>query len=164
LNKIEEYLTNTKGIVGKMRPRKWKHYIEIYDRHFSRYIDKSPRVLEVGVKWGAGLELWKYYFGDGAEIYGVDTKDRRVRRYSRNVHFIKGDQGDPTFWRDFKKDLPKFDIIIDDGGHRIEQQITTFECMYDHIEDDGVYLCEDTHTSYWEEFGGGYKKDGTFYL
>jgi hypothetical protein len=25
-----------------------------------------------------------------------------------------------------------------------------------------VYLCEDLHTSYWGDFGGGYLKPGTF--
>ena len=27
---------------------------------------------------------------------------------------------------------------------------------------DGVYLCEDLHTSYWRRWGGGYKRRGTF--
>ena len=44
----------------------------------------------------------------------------------------------------------------------MKQQITTFECMYDHVKDDGIYLCEDLHTSYWHRWGGGYKRSGTF--
>src|SRR5690606_4759619 len=50
----------------------------------------------------------------------------------------------------------------DDGGHTMEQQIVTFEILFDHVRDDGVYLCEDLHTSYWPKFGGGYKREGTF--
>jgi len=38
----------------------------------------------------------------------------------------------------------------------------TFEEMFGHVKDDGVYLCEDLHTSYWLEFGGGFKRRGTF--
>ena len=53
-------------------------------------------------------------------------------------------------------------ILIDDGGHTMEQQIVTFEELYDHINDGGIYLCEDVHTSYLEKFGGGYQKEGTF--
>jgi hypothetical protein len=30
------------------------------------------------------------------------------------------------------------------------------------VADDGIYLCEDMHTSYWAEFGGAYRKPGTF--
>ena len=42
------------------------------------------------------------------------------------------------------------------------QQITTFNVLLIMSKDDGVYLCEDLHTSYWLYFGGGYKRDGTF--
>jgi hypothetical protein len=42
------------------------------------------------------------------------------------------------------------------------QQIVTFEELYNHIKDNGIYLCEDTHTSYMYAYHGGYKKKGTF--
>ena len=42
------------------------------------------------------------------------------------------------------------------------QQIVSFETLYSHINDNGLYLCEDLHTSYWEEYGGGYKKNKSF--
>jgi hypothetical protein len=44
----------------------------------------------------------------------------------------------------------------------MKQQITTFETLFDHVKADGVYICEDTHTSYWKHFGGGYKKKRSF--
>ena len=45
----------------------------------------------------------------------------------------------------------------------MNQQRITFEEMFDHVkEDGGVYWAEDLHTSYWPEFGGGYKKSTTF--
>ncbi|MDZ7817326.1 MAG: hypothetical protein U5K55_01380 [Aliarcobacter sp.] len=40
----------------------------------------------------------------------------------------------------------------------MKQQINTFEELFDHIDKNGIYLCEDIHTSYLEEYGGGYKK------
>lgn len=42
------------------------------------------------------------------------------------------------------------------------QQIVTFESMYNHVKDDGVYLCEDLHTSYWPEYGGDLHKPDSF--
>ena len=42
------------------------------------------------------------------------------------------------------------------------QQINTFEELFPHIDKKGVYLCEDLHTSYRPELGGGHKKRGTF--
>jgi hypothetical protein len=58
--------------------------------------------------------------------------------------------------------VPRVDILIDDGGHRMEQQINTFEVLYPHVSANGVYLCEDLHTSYWKKWGGGYQRRDTF--
>lgn len=60
------------------------------------------------------------------------------------------------------KQIPPLDIIIDDGGHTMIQQINTFEVLYDIVKPGGIYLCEDVHTSYWKDFGGGYQKSNTF--
>ncbi|WHY97945.1 hypothetical protein [Peribacillus simplex] len=47
----------------------------------------------------------------------------------------------------------QFDITIVDGGHTMLQEII-FEEMFPEISSNGVYLVEDLHTSYWEEYGG----------
>jgi hypothetical protein len=44
----------------------------------------------------------------------------------------------------------------------MKQQINTFEELFPHIDENGIYLCEDLHTSYWWKFGGGYKRKNTF--
>jgi hypothetical protein len=54
------------------------------------------------------------------------------------------------------------DVVIDDGGHSMVQQLATFAGMWPAVSDGGVYLVEDLHTSYWSEFGGGYRRPGTF--
>ena len=44
------------------------------------------------------------------------------------------------------------DIILDDGGHtNLDQIITTVKCV-DKINDGGVLMVEDTHTSYINEY------------
>jgi len=42
------------------------------------------------------------------------------------------------------------------------QQIVTLEELYLHIQPEGIYLCEDVHTSLLSEYGGGYLRQGTF--
>jgi hypothetical protein len=58
--------------------------------------------------------------------------------------------------------LPQVDIVIDDGGHAMRQQIVSFEELYPHLQPHGVYLCEDIHTSVAPQYGGGYRRAGTF--
>ena len=38
----------------------------------------------------------------------------------------------------------------------------TGEELIDHVSDNGVYLCEDLHTSYWKKWGGKLRNRNTF--
>jgi hypothetical protein len=44
----------------------------------------------------------------------------------------------------------------------MKQQINTFEALYPHISPNGIYVCEDMHTSYKKGYGGGYGHPGSF--
>jgi hypothetical protein len=141
---------------------KWNHYIEIYDLYFNKYRGKEVHILEIGVSQGGSLELWKKYFGDKMHLYGVDINPRCKELEDEQVTIFIGEQEDRNFLNELKNKIPKVDILIDDGGHTMIQQITTFEEMFSHVKEDGFYLCEDTHTSYIDAFHGGYKKKDTF--
>lgn len=106
--------------------------------------------------------MWKEYFGDQAHIYGVDINEDCKSLEEDNITIHIGSQTDRSFLRRLKKEIPPIDILIDDGGHTMRQQRITFEEMYGHVKENGVYLCEDTHTSYILEYGGGLKRKGTF--
>ena len=144
------------------RVYKLSGYLEIYHRHFARYRGRSPVVLEIGVSYGGSLEMWRDYFGPGCRLYGVDIDPRCKAFEDGTTTILIGDQAERAFLGRLRAELPRLDILIDDGGHMMEQQIATFEELYPHVADDGVYLCEDLHTSYWDEFGGGYRKDSSF--
>lgn len=141
---------------------KWNHYFEIYDRHFSKFRNKPLSLMEFGVSHGGSLQMWKHYFGPEAKIYGVDIDPRCASLGEENVTVFLGDQDDRESIRSIRDSLPKLDIIIDDGGHTMSQQINTFEEMFDHLKEGGIYLCEDLHTSYWSGWGGGARKPGSF--
>ena len=102
------------------------------------------------------------YFDNNCTIYGLDVNPAcklLEAEYPGNVHIVIGDQGSPQFWDTFLNDNTlMFDIIIDDGGHLMNQQILSYEKLYSRVKNGGVYLCEDTHTSYWSEYEGGYLK------
>lgn len=141
---------------------KWMHYFDIYERHFSPYRNKEITILEIGVFHGGSLQMWKKYFGDKAKIYGIDINPICKEFEEENISVFIGSQSDRNFLRDVIKKIPKIDILIDDGGHTMQQQIVSFEELFDHVADDGIYLCEDLHTSYRIDFGGGYQRKGSF--
>ena len=142
---------------------KWHHYFEIYHRHFAAFRGRSPVVVEIGVFHGGSLQMWRRYFGPGARIIGVDI-DPRCRQFEEppSISIVTGDQADRGFLASLRERLPRIDILIDDGGHTMEQQIASFEELYPHVQPEGVYLCEDLHTSFFPKHGGGYRREGTF--
>lgn len=141
---------------------KWVHYFDIYERHFERFRGQEVHVLEIGVYQGGSLQMWKHYFGKQAHIHGIDINPNCKSLQEDQITIHIGDQGDPAFWSAFRQSVPTLDVVIDDGGHFMTQQITTFESLFPVISQTGTYLVEDLHTSYWPEFGGGLHKSDTF--
>lgn len=141
---------------------KWLHYFEVYDRHFSKYRNKAPVVMEIGVFKGGSLQMWKDYFGEGAQIIGVDIDENTKAFEEEQISIEIGSQEDRDFLKSLKAKYPRVDIFIDDGGHTMNQQITTFEEMFPHISYGGTYLCEDLHSSYMRRFGGGYQNPDSY--
>lgn len=141
---------------------KWHHYFEIYHRHFSAFRGRSPVVVEIGVAYGGSLSMWHDYFGEGTRVIGIDI-DPACRQFEDGAStIIIGDQGNRDFLRTVRERVPHIDILIDDGGHQMAQQIASFEELYPHIQPNGIYLCEDVHTSLLSRFGGGHLRQGTF--
>jgi glycosyltransferase involved in cell wall biosynthesis len=141
---------------------KWMHYFEIYERHFAQFRNQPISLLEFGVLHGGSLQMWKYYFGPHAKIYGADINPRCAELAEDQISILLTDQESRESLQNICKTLPPFEIIIDDGGHTMLQQTTTFEEMWGQLKIGGVYLVEDMLTSYWPAFGGGYKNPVSF--
>jgi hypothetical protein len=153
----EIFYKHNKNLINK-----WDHYLDIYDKYFSKYRGLDVKILEIGISQGGSLQMWRKYFGSRAEIYAIDINPECGKLSDSGADIFIGSQENRDFLKKIKSKIPKLDIIIDDGGHMMNQQIITFEEMFNHVKDGGVYICEDLHTSYWSEFGGGYKKNNTF--
>jgi hypothetical protein len=158
MNDLEKIFTDHQGNVI----HKWKHYFDIYDRHFLKFRNKAPVILEIGVYKGGSLEMWEQYFGKGVRIYGVDINPNCKKFEKENITILIGSQEDPGFLTELKKLIGAADIIIDDGGHTMKQLKTSFTHLYDLVKEDGVYLAEDLHTAYWYNYGGGLGRKSNF--
>lgn len=144
---------------------KFEHYFPLYEHWFSRFIDKAPKILEIGVQYGGSAELWRSFFGEGTTVHGVD-----LHPLCEETDYLKlylGDQGDPRFWKThfIDRNIADFDLIIDDGSHENPHQIVTLIVTYNLLKNGGIYWCEDTHTSYYRGVrvsDGGYKNPKSF--
>jgi cephalosporin hydroxylase len=157
-NPLEAYFRANQGRLI----HKWSHYFDIYDRHFSPYRGRKVNIVEFGVSHGGSLQMWRTYFGRRAVITGVDVDPRCATLTSKGINVVIGDQENREFLNDLADRVGEIDVVIDDGGHTMAQQIATFEELWPRVRDGGIFLVEDLHTSYWPNYGGGYKRSGTF--
>jgi hypothetical protein len=141
---------------------KWMHYFEVYHRHFARFRGSACTLVEIGVFQGGSLQMWKQYLGPKARIVGIDVEPACRELVEPQIEIQIGDQADRAFLRRLREQLGPIDILIDDGGHRMHQLLTTFEELYGAIAPTGVYVAEDLHTCYWREYGGGFRHPFTF--
>jgi hypothetical protein len=134
-------------------------YIGAYRRFFSAYRNRKITLLEIGVggyhvaEGGHSLDLWEAYFQRGT-IVAIDIQDKTQHSRGR-VHVHQCSQVDRSGLEQLARRYGGFDLIIDDGSHLNEHQIETFGLLFPLLKEDGVYVVEDTQTSYWPAFGGG---------
>jgi hypothetical protein len=141
---------------------KWDHYLDIYERYFSPFRNWPINFLEIGIMHGGSLTLWEKYFGEQIRLFAVDINPECKAFEKDGVQIHIGSQEDPNFLKSLSSSLPEMDIILDDGGHTMRQQLLTFELLFPKLKEGGLYIVEDTHTSYWELYGGGLQRKSSF--
>ncbi|EEH50874.1 methyltransferase-like protein [Micromonas pusilla CCMP1545] len=159
---FHRYMEKIKHCKKCPRVHKWEPYFAAYTEQLSRFRGRKVVMMEVGVQSGGSMMMWRSFFGCRFEYYGIDINPQAQQFASEWATIFIGDQGNPEFWKDIKKKVPVIDIFLDDGGHNMSQQFTTFEAMFPHVKSrGGVYVCEDLSTSYSANFLGQPLSNGT---
>jgi hypothetical protein len=130
-------------------------FADLYDAQLADRRDLPVSVLEIGVLEGAGLRMWRDYFPEG-RVIGVDINESAGEYVEERIDIRIGDQADPKLLRRLGQGDGPFDLIVDDGGHYAEQQITSLEVLWPYLKPGGLYAVEDIHTSYipgWQRGG-----------
>ena len=147
-------------------------FIDVYDKEFSKFRHESFNILEIGVFFGASIKMWDEYFSK-ANVFGLDTfegkqgngkvfanPDKYYNEWmmsknndnsSNKIHLMKLDQSNADDLEKFVKYCNerniKFKIIIDDGSHLMKDQQLSFFHLFELVEEGGIYVMEDIHTS-----------------
>jgi hypothetical protein len=136
---------------------KWTLYLAEFDRLFLPYQNKNVRLLEIGIQNGGSLEIWAKYFGNAKAIVGcdIDAKCGQLRYDDDRIVVIAGDANSLDCQKRIIQCAPQFDIIIDDASHKSGDIIRSFSKYFPYLDDCGLYIVEDLHCSYWNDFEGG---------
>ncbi len=133
-------------------------YTQYYQRYFADWRKRPLKILEIGVggyeDLSAGaqsLRMWKRFFPN-SHIVGIDPHDKSHFSEHR-IDVLQCDQTDATRLTGISQRYGGFDIIIDDGSHRNEHVIQTFQILFPLLKTPGFYCIEDLQTAYWPTWG-----------
>lgn len=150
LNKLAVFHGTDKSSLG---------YMDHYKLHLSKFKRKRFNLLEIGVggyespsSGCASLRVWKTYF-PRANLFGIDICDKSQLQ-ERRIKVFQGSQGDENFLEGVFGDMGTIDVVIDDGSHFSKDVIQSFCFLFPKLSDGGIYVVEDTCTSYWPSYDG----------
>ena len=126
----------------------WHKYTEFYQQHFNPFRYKHLNILEIGIQKGNSIRMLHEYFPNSI-IYCIDIRDECVDN-AKNIDRVKPYNCDQSKKQDLLKianEAKNFDIIIDDGSHFPKHQIKSIDVLFPFLNNGGLYICEDIHTS-----------------
>lgn len=121
-------------------------YLSLYDEFFSKYRNEDINLLEIGILFGDSLKIFNEYFKD-AKITAVDIEDKSHLK-QENINILQGDQSNRELLNNFSDNY--FDIILDDGSHKMSHQQISIGVLFKKLKSGGIYIIEDLHTSFDE--------------
>lgn len=121
------------------------------------FMKKKMKFLEIGLGCnmpqgyfpGASVALWKKLFaGREVDLWVADIDEACVTKQKTDgklaaVSTLVGDQADvDVLKRWIQESGGKFDVIVDDGGHRNNQVLNSFTTLWPEVNGDGWYFFE----------------------
>ncbi|ELR02268.1 hypothetical protein VC83_00635 [Pseudogymnoascus destructans] len=147
------------------------HYQHMYEKYLEPLRDEPLKMLEIGLGCdmsygpGASYHTWLEFFPK-VDLYYIEYDAACAEKWAANTTgatIFTGDQADVPFLKKFLNETGGgFDVIIDDGGHTMEQQKTSIDILFDSVKPGGIYFVEDLETSYAAKYGGGQGVATTF--
>lgn len=145
---------NLTDLAKKYGTDKLEHnYIQFYEPRLRKL--KPKRLLEIGVKQGGSIRMWREFLPD-TEIHGLDLFEEHSIPLIEGAIFHKGSQIDTQLLEQLRK--YEFDVIIDDGSHNSRDQLITFFGLF---HSNCHYFIEDMHCVEEEFYRQGLPRDFT---
>jgi hypothetical protein len=119
------------------------NYIDYYSDKIKPLPNKS--LLEIGISRGYSIRMWKEYLPE-SNIWGVDIDTSRIQLDLSDCNIIHGDASKECFLDNITGQ--KFDYIIDDGSHQLQDQKDSFSLLFPFLSDHGIYFIEDVEKAY----------------
>ena len=153
---MNELLNLYRAHAGKISDR-WLAYLKQYDLLFAPWRDRPVRLLEIGIQNGGTLEIWGLYFPKASVLVGcdIDPLCEGLTYDDPRIRVVVGDASSEDTERRITAHSPEWDIVIEDGSHHSRHIVDAFARFFPRVSAGGMFIAEDLHCSYWQEFEGG---------
>lgn len=146
------YFSLTSIINNNLTDKNTYHsYIDVYENLFKNRQLTTKNVLEIGIERGGSLKLWNDYFVN-SQIYGLDINDapQFLSKYKRIITQTRDAYSYDTLQFFLDKNI-KFDVIIHDGPHTLENLLFVVSNYPKLLNKDGILIIEDIQIIEWCE-------------
>ena len=135
------------------KAKKWENgtghgFSDFYEKHLTAYKNKRINILEVGAFAGASAATFVKFF-PLSKIYCLDINLTNFKYSSKNIEVFGLDISEEKMLDKFYKiikiyqDTKHFDIIIDDGSHKLSDIVAALNSLYKNLRLGGFYIIED---------------------
>ena len=123
------------------------NYCRQYESIMRDYRTKDISFLELGVLNGESIKMWREVFPNAKRIVGVDITPecKQYENADKSIFIEIGDATNSEFIKYINEKYGPFDIILDDASHINKDIILSFEKLFPLMNDNGLYIVEDTH-------------------
>ena len=159
LTKLCNRYGSDKGTVGNDS----HGFSEFYEQFFEGL--EHPKILELGVRTGAFEKAISDFYDGDCDIYCVDI-DNECKKYVEgydNIAFFQCDCGNEDAIKELIEKFGdiEFDVVIDDASHYWPHQFLSLLYFRRKVKDGGIFIMEDLHSSYENEYSAGIEVNGT---
>jgi hypothetical protein len=152
-------------------PVRGNNYLVTYERFLSPFRHEPITLVEIGIgpEWncGASLRTWLEFFTHpDAAIIGVDISAHAAQEFGPRSTALIDDATKPGRLLELVKQKRPH-VIVDDGSHLWRHQIGSYELLFPHLREGGVYIIEDLGTSFGtlrDQYSAGADRDAFDYL
>lgn len=137
------------------------NYTELYERLLFQRKHDPITIFEIGIAEGGSLAMWQDYFPN-ARIFAIDIADKSRFNNARVTTLVADQARRDQLQAAIDASGGNIDLLVDDGGHTMEQQQVSLGFLFRHVRPGGYYIIEDVHTSLpalWK--GYGVSRDGS---
>jgi predicted O-methyltransferase YrrM len=123
-------------------------YTKYYLKVLEKLKKKNLNILEIGSYSGASAAAFSKFFPK-SKIYCLDINISNFKYSSRKINVFGMDASDEKSYKNFLNKIgisnndKFFDIIIDDGSHKLDDILKVLKIYFKHLKSKGFYIIED---------------------